>query len=134
MKTEARALPPDWAEDWTRAARAGVCLHCGNELGRHWQPADGPFCCRGCRGVWELIHAAHLERFYALKPATVAPAAALRPDSFAWLDRVLAEREATAPGDPTLRLDLDIQGVHCAACVWLIEELFRRQAAGIQLR
>ncbi|MFO7607851.1 MAG: heavy metal translocating P-type ATPase metal-binding domain-containing protein, partial [Candidatus Krumholzibacteriia bacterium] len=123
----------DWPDDWRLAADKGVCLHCGNDLGRFWQPADGPFCCRGCRGVWAMIHEARLERFYDLKPASTAPAASLRPDSFAWLDRVLAEREAAGEAGP-LRLNLDIQGVHCAACVWLIEELFRREAGGIQLR
>lgn len=134
MKTETRALPADWPEDWMRAATTEACLHCGNPLGRHWKPADGPFCCRGCKGVWELIRQTRLERFYDLKPATTAPAATLRPDSFAWLDRLTADHEAIAPGDPVLRLDLDIQGVHCAACVWLIEELFRRQPAGVQIR
>ena len=134
MKTDACALPADWPDDWTGAAAAGSCLHCGNPLGRHWKPADGPFCCRGCRGVWELIRQTRLERFYDLKPGTTSPAATLRPDSFAWLDRLIAEHEEAAPGDPVLRLDLDIQGVHCAACVWLIEELFRRQTAGVQIR
>ncbi|MBM4130055.1 heavy metal translocating P-type ATPase [bacterium] len=134
MTTETHVLPAAWSEDWRRAAQAGRCLHCGNALGRHWRPQDGPFCCRGCAGVWELIHAAELERFYDLKPATLAPAATLRPDGFAWLDHIIEQRRSEAPGDPVLRLDLDIQGVHCAACVWLIEELFRRQAAGVQIR
>ncbi len=134
MKTEPRPWPADWPEDWARAAEAGTCLHCGNPLGRHWQAADGPFCCRGCRGVWDLIKGGQLERFYDLRPSTLAPATTLREDSFAWLDRIVAERAAEAPGDPVLRLDLDIQGVHCAACVWLIEELFRRQPAGVQIR
>ncbi len=123
----------DWPDDWRAAADKGVCLHCGNELDRFWQPVDGPFCCRGCRGVHAMIHEARLERFYDLKPASTAPAASLRPESFAWLDRLLAQREA-APVPGPLRLDLDIQGVHCAACVWLIEELFKRRPAGVQLR
>ena len=125
-------LELDWPDDWRSAADRGVCLHCGNELGRFWKPADGPFCCRGCRGVYEMIHAAHLERFYDLKPASTAPAPTLRPESFAWLDRMLADPATADAG--LLRLDLDIQGVHCAACVWLIEELFKRRAAGVQLR
>jgi P-type Cu2+ transporter len=134
MKTEASARPVDWPEDWSRAADAGTCLHCGNPLGRHWRAADGPFCCRGCRGVWELIKGGQLERFYDLRPGILAPATTLRPDSFAWLDRLVTEREAQVTGDPILRLDLDIQGVHCAACVWLIEELYRRHPAGVQIR
>ncbi len=124
-------LGMDWPDDWRAAAGKGLCLHCGNELGRFWQATEGPFCCRGCRSVHAMIHEARLERFYELKPAGTAPAASLRPESFAWLDSLLAER-GDAPGP--LRLDLDIQGVHCAACVWLIEELFRRQPGGVQLR
>ena len=127
--------PDNWPDDWREAAETGTCLHCGNGLGRFWKPADGPFCCRGCRSVWEMINQEHLERFYDLKTDRLAPAAKLRPETFNWLDRLIAEREQSATGSSgPLHLDLDIQGVHCAACVWLIEELFKRQEAGIQLR
>jgi len=123
--------PEPWPADWRKAADDGLCLHCGNELGRFWKAAEGPFCCRGCKGVYEMIHQEDLCRFYDLKPGATSPAPLLRPESFDWLDRLLADRgEQAGP----LHLDLDIQGVHCAACVWLIEELFRRREAGIQLR
>jgi len=128
-------LEMKWPEDWKAAAERRACLHCGNHLGHFWKVADGPFCCRGCKGVYEMIHAADLARFYDIKPDAHAPAPSLRPDSFAWLDKLLAEKHTSAHGTGApLQLDLDIQGVHCAACVWLIEELFKRQAAGIQLR
>jgi Cu2+-exporting ATPase len=126
-------LDQDWPEDWQRAAERGECLHCGNPLGRFWSPQEGPFCCRGCRGVYEMIHSEHLDRFYDLKPDAHSPAAALRPGSFDWLDPLLAAAGVADQPGP-VRLDLDIQGVHCAACVWLIEELFKREDAGIQLR
>ena len=43
---------------------------------------------------------------------------------------------ASTPAGPggELRLALDIQGVHCAACVWLLERLFDRYPAGLELR
>ncbi|MCB1182767.1 heavy metal translocating P-type ATPase metal-binding domain-containing protein [bacterium] len=123
------AWPEAWPDAWAEAATAGTCLHCGNPLGRFWRTADGPFCCRGCKGVYEMINAADLCRFYDLAPDTHAPAAVLRPDSFNWLDRLLDDHAGGA-----LHLELGIQGVHCAACIWLIEELFKRHAAGIQLR
>ena len=125
------------------------CLHCGSRLGRFWQPEDGPFCCRGCRTVYELIYGADLEKFYDLRRGPQPPASSLRPDSFAWLDRVISDQIPTAPtaaadGDTRpdakpettglWRLSLDLQGVHCAACVWLLEELYHREAGGISIR
>ncbi len=145
---------------WQAALAAGKCLHCAGELGKGWRAEDGPFCCRGCRAVYELLHGEGLTRYYDLRQGPQAPVPSLRPDSFAWLDRLIEERAAAGPApgggpaagpaeaaaagqaeaaaapgaDPLLRLTLDIQGVHCAACVWLIEELFQREAAGIELR
>jgi P-type Cu2+ transporter len=127
----------DWPDDWRQAAEKHRCLHCENDLGKFWQPAEGPFCCRGCRGVYRMIHESDLERYYDLKIGAHAPAAHLRPDSHDWLDRLLADQNLNEPADKSSgswHLSLDIQGVHCAACVWLIEELFQRQAGGIQLR
>lgn len=116
---------------WERALAEGRCLHCESPLGSGWREEDGPFCCRGCRSVYALIHGEGLERYYDLRQGPQAPASTLRPDSFAWLDRLLEERgDVEGP----LRLSLDIQGVHCAACVWLLEELFQREAGGLDLR
>lgn len=128
-------FPNQWSQEWQQAAERGICVHCGNPLGKFWNRADGPFCCKGCLNVYHMIHEEHLERFYDLKPASHVPAANLRGESFGWLDRMLAEQaDSPTATDGILNLDLDIQGVHCAACVWLIEELFKRQAAGISLR
>ncbi len=128
-------FPTDWPQDWQQAAQRGLCVHCGNPLGKFWARDDGPFCCRGCLNVYRMIHQENLERFYDLKPSSHAPAANLRGDSFGWLDRLIAEKAASPTATSgVLHLDLDIQGVHCAACVWLIEELFQRQPAGIGLR
>ena len=44
-----------------------------------------------------------------------------------WLTPLLAENP---PCDGLQRLELDIQGIQCGACVWLIEQLFRRQPGG----
>ena len=116
---------------WQQAISRRRCLHCDGELGRAWREEDGPFCCQGCRTVYNLLHGTGLARYYDLRQGQQTPAARLRSDSFAWLDRLLAEREdETGP----LQLSLDIQGVHCAACVWLLEELFRREEGGLDLR
>ncbi|MCK9996893.1 MAG: heavy metal translocating P-type ATPase metal-binding domain-containing protein, partial [Candidatus Krumholzibacteria bacterium] len=78
--------PDEWPDEWRKAAADGLCIHCGNELGRFWKKSDGPFCCRGCKGVYEMIHQEDLCRFYDIKPDAHSPAPILRPESFGWLD------------------------------------------------
>jgi len=105
------------------------CIHCGLDLGPRHCVEDGPFCCQGCRAVHALIHDQGLDRFYELRPDRIAPAPDLKPDNLAWVD-VLAEAPDARVGGDLVRLNLDLQGLHCAACVWLLEELFRRTAGG----
>ena len=110
-----------------QAAAPDVCIHCGSGLGAFHEPADGPFCCRGCKAVHELLDSENLTRYYDLRQGAQPPAPVLRPDSFAWFDRLLDELPASVREEGPWRLSMDLQGVHCAACVWLLEELFRRE-------
>jgi Cu2+-exporting ATPase len=105
------------------------CIHCGLDLGANHRSSLGPYCCQGCRVVHELIHASDLERFYELRPSQIAPASDLKPDNMAWVD-VLLEDPLVQVGENIVRLHLDLQGLHCAACVWLLEELYRRSDGG----
>jgi Cu2+-exporting ATPase len=113
------------------------CQHCGLPLGIGWKSEYGPFCCTGCRAVSELLAANGLERYYDLKQGPTAPPPRLRPDGFAWLEQVLARSETAAldgEGENARRLELDVQGVHCAACIWLLEQLYRRHDGALDLR
>lgn len=129
------AVPQDPTQVDVHTASADLpdrCIHCGLDLGPRHRPEDGPFCCRGCRAVHALIHDSGLDRFYDLRPDHIAPAPDLKPDNLAWVD-VLAEDPDARLGADLVRLNLDLQGLHCAACVWLLEELFRRTAGGRNL-
>ena len=67
-----------------------------------------------------------LTRYYALAGDQVAPVSvADRPRSHAWLEPLL-ESSAERAGDVG-QLQLDVQGIHCAACVWLMNETFKKQ-------
>jgi len=97
------------------------CAHCGL-----LSPAGERFCCSGCETVYETIAACGLEQYYDLKrrldderePATHAG------DSFAELDdpAFLARHSEPLPGG-LMRVEVYVQGVHCAACLWLLERL-----------
>jgi Cu2+-exporting ATPase len=87
--------------------------------------AFAPYCCRGCRAVHGILTKAGLTRYYDLRRGPGLPPADLetRRIDHKWLELIEEER---ATEDSVRRVELDIQGIHCAACVWLIEELFRR--------
>ena len=100
---------------------AAGCAHCG-------QPTDGSrFCCSGCRLVFGLIDAAKLTKYYALRPAVTAPSATARKLSGdpGWLQADQAKVDVAAS---PVRIHWSLQGVHCTACVWLIQQLFRRRS------
>ena len=108
---------------------ASLCLHCGLPVEAL---ETAPFCCVGCRAVHELLTTEHLDRYYELRGPRGVPVAdpsGPRRDS-KWIDSIDEARRAV-PG--TCRVDLDVQGIHCSACVWLMEKLFDRQCGGAGL-
>ncbi|NVJ18818.1 heavy metal translocating P-type ATPase [Myxococcus sp. AM010] len=107
-----------------------ACLHCGSPVPPGSAARD--FCCVGCEAVHGLLVEQGLTRYYQLAQGKTAPAPELRKErAFAWLEPLVSRAEAI-PG-PLCALELDVQGIHCAACVWLMNELFRRQPGGAGL-
>jgi Cu2+-exporting ATPase len=78
--------------------------------------------------VAALLRAEELTRYYDLAGGAIAPVgAAPAARGHAWLEPVLA-----AQGESDVQsCELDVQGIHCAACVWLMNETFRRRAGGV---
>jgi Cu2+-exporting ATPase len=107
---------------------AQLCLHCRTPLAR----GDVDYCCTGCRHVHELLESEGLDRYYALRgERTLAPVGPHTVQQDApWLE--LLEAELGSGAGPR-RLALDVQGVQCGACVWLIEALFRRQPGALRI-
>jgi Cu2+-exporting ATPase len=97
-------------------------VHCAQPL---IDDTFSPYCCRGCRAVHAILSKAGLTRYYELRRGPGLPPTDLdsRRVDHKWLELI----ESTRADERGLtRVELDIQGVHCTACVWLIEELFRR--------
>jgi Cu2+-exporting ATPase len=71
-----------------------------------------------------------LTAYYALAGDAVAQVGAPPgPRGHAWLEPLLAGAQQGTT--EVCALDLDVQGIHCAACVWLMNETFRRAGGGL---
>jgi Cu2+-exporting ATPase len=113
-----------------RASEAGACAHCGLPVppGRARAESEPVFCCAGCETVYEVIHGARLDGFYRVRQRTGSEPVPARTSGrrFAELDHPEAlARHTEAAGPGLLRAELYLEGVHCAACVWLVERLPR---------
>jgi Cu2+-exporting ATPase len=107
-------------------AKAVTCLHCGLPVGAG---IAGDFCCAGCAAVYDLLRGEGLGRYYELRGSRGVPIAdsrAGRRDA-KWLE--LLEERVRASSEHA-RLTLDVQGLHCVGCMWLIDELFARAPGG----
>ncbi len=105
---------------------ATACLHCGLAFEA---PSGSDFCCVGCEAVYGLLHEEHLDGYYALRGPRGVPVAerqATRRDA-KWIEPFANRIRAS---DGSLRVTLDVQGLHCVGCVWLIEALLARATGG----
>ncbi|NIY76597.1 copper-translocating P-type ATPase [Thalassospira sp. HF15] len=107
------------------------CRHCGEPV-TAMSPAAPDFCCAGCAGAYELLGELGLTSYY--KRRAIDPKVrALRPDEDEVANFDFTELASTGP-DGNHHLNLMVDGIHCAACVWLIETLLQRNSAVLQAR
>lgn len=111
-----------------------ACEHCGIPL-RPSEPSD--YCCRGCEYVAKLIKSEGLDDYYQLRDKVIEPVspAALRSVDYSWLEeKVVKEQALRKDSGKDGRLLLDLRGISCVGCVWLIERIFERSGIAGDLR
>ena len=108
-----------------------LCFHCGEPIVRSAgfraliDGTERTMCCAGCKAVAEAIAGAGLSAFYEHRERAASKSAtqnALADDQLAAYDSSSYQRGLVqAHPDGTVQALLHIDGVTCAACVWLIE-------------
>lgn len=98
------------------------CLHCGAPVSSR---AKEQFCCQGCSSVYALLQERGLQTFYVLRNRSARPHEPISTPSatekFAYLDDPEFLKEYA--DESGLQMRFYLEGVHCAACVWLTEKL-----------
>jgi len=104
------------------------CDHCGLPVpaGLFDPGAEHQFCCSGCRVAYDVIHGAGFEGYYDLRERLNTPGQKARGRGRSYEDfddPAFTELYCGRRSDGLSTVELYLEGVHCAACVWLVEKV-----------
>ncbi len=100
------------------------CAHCGIPVAVDAAPAEPAvvFCCQGCRAAHAMIIGCGLQDYYRLRTATIGqpgdPAGTVAFASPAFIAQHVRLR-----ADGLAEIAWFVEGIHCTACLWLLEHL-----------
>ena len=114
-----------------------TCIHCGDDCGPTpviWN--DKPFCCHGCQTVYQLLNDNQMVKYYELESA---PGIKLKSeqipseDKYAYLELdEIKDRVLDFSDSGISKVRFFIPGIHCASCIWLLENLHTLHEGVIQ--
>jgi Cu+-exporting ATPase len=92
------------------------------------------FCCKGCQGVYHLLKDEGLDTFYdRVGDTKLAPPTEQFEDSSNFDSPAFYERFVTTNDDGFQEVSLVIEGIHCAACVWLNEKALSKMEGVVEV-
>ena len=121
---------PELAEN---SSVAVSCTHCGLVVpkGLVESSTEEQFCCRGCKVAYRLIHSCGLDAYYRMAEFN-GDASLTHRESETYFNRFDEFDQPSFQGlfvnevdEDVDEIDLLLDGIHCAACIWLIEKLPR---------
>lgn len=104
-----------------------ICYHCGLDFSP--KTPDTLYCCSGCHFAHDFLTSSGLTRFYDLRDSAgvaVGENPYLSTALFDWAPALVQKRADLSS------LKLNIQGLHCAACIWLIEQVFQKEPGSVR--
>ncbi|MEM7514427.1 MAG: heavy metal translocating P-type ATPase metal-binding domain-containing protein, partial [Bacteroidota bacterium] len=104
------------------------CYHCGEPCpSTDIHLEDKYFCCDGCKTVYEILNAHDLCTYYELEdqpglqlkiPASL--------EKYTYLDSPeILDQLADFVSEKGVRIQFHIPQIHCASCIWLLENLYK---------
>lgn len=99
------------------------CYHCGQTCGEILLTDSTPFCCDGCRDVYEMLNHNNLCEYYLWDENPGIPAL-ISTEIFDMLNRIrnggkILEYDSIE----FARVRFLIPSMHCDSCIWLLEHL-----------
>ncbi len=102
------------------------CYHCGDDCKNNLSLREKLFCCEGCKTVYELLSENGMCTYYDLEKNPGIKIKAKSQDRFSYLDNdeIVCKLLDFNEGD-NARISFYIPKIHCASCIWLLENLHK---------
>lgn len=102
------------------------CVHCGEDCGKApiiWD--EQPFCCHGCKTVFQILNEKKLDKYYEIQPMSGIKVDQTEVgDKYTYLDNEeIIEGLLDFSDAGVSKVSLFIPTIHCASCIWLLENL-----------
>ena len=111
------------------------CVHCGEDCGKApvmWD--DKHFCCYGCKTVYQILNEKKLDKYYEIQPMSgIKIDRKGVGDKYAYLDNEeIADNLLSFSDGGFSKVTLFVPAIHCASCIWLLENLYTLDAGIVQ--
>jgi P-type Cu+ transporter len=118
--------------DVTAVLDSTKCFHCGQACADDTLWLQGrPFCCYGCKTVFEILDSNNLCEYYRLDKNPGVQLKEISDDTYAHLDESdIRKRILTFDSAQFAKVSFFVPSIHCISCIWLLENL-RKLNAGI---
>lgn len=104
------------------------CYHCGQPCAAILWLNDKPFCCAGCRAVYEILSENDLCAYYTLDKSPGVRQQSVDQSRYDCLDEPgIRSRFLEFDSETFARARFIIPAIHCVSCIWLLENLRRLQ-------
>lgn len=101
-----------------------TCYHCGEVCDDLLWQDDKPFCCYGCKTVYEILNANDLCAYYDLEKNPGTTLRHVSDEAYVYLDDPQIKRKLVSfDSDTFARVQFYIPAIHCVSCIWLLENL-----------
>jgi Cu+-exporting ATPase len=100
------------------------CFHCGDDCGGHpitFQ--EKPFCCNGCKTVFEIFNENDLTCYYDLQNSPGAIPKEIEGKYDFLSQENIIEKLTEFSSDSIEIATLYIPHIHCSSCIWILENL-----------
>ena len=113
-----------------------ACFHCGEPCPPvPVQHDEKHFCCEGCKTVYDILNHNGLCQYYEIDEKAGISLRGKTKEEYAYLDDPEVKSRLSDFSDGTTgKVRFFLPQIHCASCIWLLENLYRLQEGVLSSR